>query len=171
MAQPKLCNQLSLVISTSAVHSNPSTCLLEQVMKSLLVLPELHECKKIIVCDGYKILSKPKSGKDLRKSGYISSDLAQRYEAYKRALQGLVDSGLAAFNNTELLVLPQHTGFGYGIKAALDHHHTPYVLVVQAATARPPGSHLSPSWGRGSAQRGSKAAGRFSVGAAVLLVR
>eukprot|EP00195_Chlamydomonas_chlamydogama_P013997 CAMPEP_0202906688 /NCGR_PEP_ID=MMETSP1392-20130828/39999_1 /ASSEMBLY_ACC=CAM_ASM_000868 /TAXON_ID=225041 /ORGANISM="Chlamydomonas chlamydogama, Strain SAG 11-48b" /LENGTH=216 /DNA_ID=CAMNT_0049595315 /DNA_START=161 /DNA_END=808 /DNA_ORIENTATION=+ len=104
--------------------------MLEQVMSSLLLLPGLEDCSKTIVCDGYKLQTAPRKG-TMRKSGWVTPDKAERYEQYKAAVQQLMDTGHPGFRNTQLLVLPQHTGCGYGVRAALQQHTTPYALVVQ----------------------------------------
>ena len=48
---------LTIIVVTSPVMSNPSCELIERVLKSLSLLgPSIRQCKRIIVCDGYKLV-------------------------------------------------------------------------------------------------------------------
>ena len=60
---------ISVVVTTSPVPSNPSTDLLERVLKSFDLIPGLQRAPKIIVCDGYKIAA----GKSNPKAGNLAS--------------------------------------------------------------------------------------------------
>ena len=50
-----LLEQMTIVITTSPVKSNPSTAMFEKLMAHFQFVPELHACRKIIMCDGCKI--------------------------------------------------------------------------------------------------------------------
>jgi hypothetical protein len=48
---------LTIILTTSPVLSNPSTVVLETVVKSFNLVEKLIDCKLIIVCDGVKEIS------------------------------------------------------------------------------------------------------------------
>lgn len=54
----KLREQLTVIISTSATQSNPSTLLVEVVASSFRRVSGLSNCRKVIVCDGFRHLGK-----------------------------------------------------------------------------------------------------------------
>ena len=48
---------LTIIITTSPIKSHPSTYILDQVIESFNFIDGLNDCKKIIICDDYKIIS------------------------------------------------------------------------------------------------------------------
>jgi len=160
--------RVTVILTTSPVSSNPSTEFLEEVFKSFLLVPGLVHARKLIVCDGVKVTEQ---GKPLWKSGRITQDHVERYEAYKQRIRDLIrlanptnekecevlekvlnsrhspvpitvtlngvsiqaadPAAIRALTNAELVELPTRHGFGFGVRAALQHVTTEYVLVIQ----------------------------------------
>ena len=55
--QTELSQLLTIIVVTSPVISNPSCELMENVLASLALLGNsIEHCKRIIVCDGYKLV-------------------------------------------------------------------------------------------------------------------
>eukprot|EP00913_Durusdinium_trenchii_P034183 g31991.t1 len=118
------CANISVVVTTSPVRSNPSTDLLERVLLSLHLVGLAH-VPRIIVCDGYKI----SAGKSNHKAGKISVAEAERYSEYIQKLQERAtgaESVRSAYFRTQILVLPDHHGFGFAVKSALAEVDTDY---------------------------------------------
>lgn len=117
---------LTVLISTSATQSNPSTLLLETTMASFRYAPLLWHCRRIIVCDGYR------SGeRTAYRRGILDRDAAVAYEEYVDRLTMLAESGVRPVGGSKVLALPDRRGFGHALKAALELVSTPYVMVVQ----------------------------------------
>jgi hypothetical protein len=126
-------DRITIIVTTSATISNPSTWLLEHVMASLVENePSLTNARKIIVCDG-AISVDTSSSKVKFKSGRISSEQASQYEAYKDLVDELVsnESDHPAFRNAINLRLPSRHGFAFAVRKALESVTTPLVMVVQ----------------------------------------
>jgi len=124
MASSSLAASLTVIITTSAAPSNPSTELIEQVLASLECHARaLAECKMLIVCDGTRA-----SAKNLFRSGRVDEPAAARYAQYKQRLRTLA---VASRFELRLLELPTNHGFGYAVRAALGEVHTPLVCVIQ----------------------------------------
>ena len=123
---------LTVIVSTSATQSNPSTLLPELVLSSFYDnAPCLCKCRKIIVCDGYR---KPRKGTNRNefRQGYLTDDAAHRYEEYIQRLTAMAHEEIEPIGrNAKVLVMPERRGFGYALKAALYFVKTPYVIVVQ----------------------------------------
>ena len=115
---------LTIVITTSPIKSNPSTDLLERVFKSFKKVNHLTDCPKIIVCDGYKIGDVHKY-----KSGVITGESAAKYQEYIAKLKSLILKN--TFSNTELIVRNKRCGFASNIEFSLDHVKTKYIFVYQ----------------------------------------
>ena len=62
---PPLATRLTVIVVTSPVHCHPSTELLDKVVESLGLLPQLDQCRLIVVADGGREATKyqPKAGK------------------------------------------------------------------------------------------------------------
>ena len=131
LIQKDVSSLLTVIVSTSATQSNPSTLLPELVISSFFQnAPCLRHCEKIIVCDGYR---KPrKESRDEYRRGYLTEEAASRYEEYIRRLASLAHEEIEPIGrNAKVLVMPERRGFGYALKAALHFVKTQYVIVVQ----------------------------------------
>ena len=51
----KMTQNITAIITTSPVRSNPDTSMINEVIKSMNLIENLFECKKLLICDGYKI--------------------------------------------------------------------------------------------------------------------
>ncbi|CAE7897513.1 unnamed protein product [Symbiodinium sp. KB8] len=124
---------LSVIVTTSPVPSNPSTEMLDRVLASMQLVPGLGSAPKIIVCDGCKCV--PPGHKTNHKAGKVTIEEAQRYEQFIERLREKSAESCkcedAAFFGTQVLSISDHHGFGFAVKAALAHITTDYVLVVQ----------------------------------------
>ncbi|CAE7314188.1 unnamed protein product [Symbiodinium sp. CCMP2456] len=124
---------LSVIVTTSPVPSNPSTEMLDRVLASMQLVPGLGSAPKIIVCDGCKCV--PPGNKTNHKAGKVTIEEAQRYEQFIERLREKSAESCScedvAFFGTQVLSLSDHHGFGFAVKAALAHITTDYVLVVQ----------------------------------------
>mmetsp|Transcript_22019 Transcript_22019/g.61119 ORF Transcript_22019/g.61119 Transcript_22019/m.61119 type:complete len:320 (-) Transcript_22019:369-1328(-) len=145
--------ELTVVVTTSPTPSNPSLSLIEYVLSSFACVPGLSACKKIIVCDGCKLLDPaPLQGnfsgsappESLWKAGRVTPEALDSYRQYIETLQTRVanagqlaggeqspDEELDPFANAEVMVLEDRHGFGFAIKRALERVPTRYVMVVQ----------------------------------------
>jgi hypothetical protein len=152
---------VTIVITTSPVLSHPSLDLLERTLASFAFVPDVHECKLVIVCDGYR--KRPGNigegadlhsvGKSPRKkygnlakamrSGMVDDEYAERYGQMKATLAARckLERGKpwhpvhAPFAGVELLFLETRVGYGFALREALSLERglvaTRYVLVVQ----------------------------------------
>ena len=51
----KITQNITAIITTSPVRSNPDISMINEVIKSMNLIENLFECKKLLICDGYKI--------------------------------------------------------------------------------------------------------------------
>jgi len=124
--------RLTVILSTSPVGRHPSTQLIDEVIGSMLQLADgVSNCDMIIVCDGYRgadkdgvLYSEPRY-----RVGIVDAVSAANYEAYKAKLRGR--AAAATSPSLKVLELESRHGFGFAVRAALEHVQTPYVLVVQ----------------------------------------
>eukprot|EP00271_Cylindrocystis_brebissonii_P013088 TRINITY_DN32670_c0_g1_i1.p1 TRINITY_DN32670_c0_g1~~TRINITY_DN32670_c0_g1_i1.p1 ORF type:complete len:295 (+),score=11.70 TRINITY_DN32670_c0_g1_i1:210-1094(+) len=119
------CEQLTVVMTTSPVRSNPSTEFLEEVFESFAFVSGLIDCPKLLIFDGYEIYPLKSE-----KRGRISADMEDKYLAYIEAVQSLVETH-PAFAHTVCVVLGSHHGFGHAVRRALTQVRTPFVMVLQ----------------------------------------
>lgn len=128
---------LTVIITTSPVQSHPSSKLLEDVLDSFVRVPDLCSCKKLLVCDGFKVVSqahKNGSGSNNQsKKGLVSAEVGHRYEEFVGSVTTRAMAGTHPFDlgTTEVIRLKKHMGFAYAVKEALTRVTTPYVMVVQ----------------------------------------
>jgi hypothetical protein len=126
---------LTIVVTTSPLRHNPDTSMMEATMQSLHLAEGCLDAAKIIVCDGYTIkrTNVGRKGRQSYRQGVITEAHVPMYQEYKNALQRLIDGADSSspFQNTRLLELASHHGFGFGVRAALQHVQTSYVMVVQ----------------------------------------
>jgi hypothetical protein len=127
--ETELAKALTIMFNTSPIELHPSTVLVEEVMGALIGhLPCLRRCHKLIVCDGYKIRD---AGSKYR-AGRITSDHTAKYHEFIARLKLLSASGSGSvLEGAQVLVLEQRQGFGFALKAGLEHVRTPYLLVQQ----------------------------------------
>ena len=128
---------LTVIITTSPIQSHPSSKLLEDVLDSFWHVPDLCSCRKLLVCDGFKVISpKHKDGSGTNnqsKKGLVSAEVGRRYEEFVDSVTERATAGVHPFNAgpTEVIRLEKHMGFAYAVKEALSRVDTPYVMVVQ----------------------------------------
>jgi hypothetical protein len=121
-------HDLTIIITTSPVRSNPSTLMMEDTYKGFSLVEGLQHCPKIIVCDGY-VMTK---GKPHYKKGKIMVDDALRYVDFIQCIRGMAAEGSSGMlPHTKILELARRTGFAHGVRAALAKVTTKYVLIVQ----------------------------------------
>ena len=75
---------MSIILTTSPVPSNPSTALIETVLRSFAHVPDLFKCQLLIMCDGYSIGCSAKY-----KRGVVTAEGARDYEEYISRLRRL----------------------------------------------------------------------------------
>ena len=126
---------LTIVVTTSPIRSHPSTDMLETLLRTFSLVPELAPCARVIVCDGFNVTDKPQNPK-YRRRRFITPEEAGRYAAFGGRLRALLAAQEAAappgeLGRTRLLQLPKRAGFALALRAALRHVSTPYVMVVQ----------------------------------------
>lgn len=149
---------VTIIVTTSPVPSNPSLELIDCTMHSLQHAPGLASCKKILVCDHYKISqggsksfrsgamdhlqalpavswlqNKMSTRTHTSCAGVINTSHEPKYREYKRLLADRItaaDPG-SPYSNMTMLELSSHHGFGFAVQAAMKHVTTPLVMVVQ----------------------------------------
>ena len=159
--RPPLPDLLTIVITTSPIRSNPSTNLIETIMKTFIHAGRdfAYKCRKVIVCDGYRISSANKSSqsrsnnngeaatpkrygnlKQAMRNGIVSDEQAERYRQFKVALTRLCQEAKQSesqgqehlFQNTTVEELDERQGYGFALRHALQHCvSTQFVCVVQ----------------------------------------
>jgi hypothetical protein len=147
---PPLSELLTIVITTSPIKSHPSTEVIESAMATFLLAGGsnfAYSCRKIIVCDGYRTyvsdakdddptttVSRRQNDKQSMRNGIVTPQQAENYAQYKERLQTLCENATttSAFQNTNIIELPDRHGYGYALKHVVTHHvTTPYVCVIQ----------------------------------------
>ncbi|CAK9037230.1 Hypothetical protein (Fragment) [Durusdinium trenchii] len=114
--------QLSLVLVTSPVPSNPSTELLEHVLNSFFAAYQgLAECDAWVVSDGFRVAEPAQRPKP--KAGRIAEGMVAPYEEFRSRLDALA--------HVRHVRAPEHKGFAGCLHIALRKVFTPYVLVLQ----------------------------------------
>lgn len=121
--------KLTVILTTSPVGRHPDTDLIDEVIGSMQLVDGVHECRLIIVCDGYRC----ESGEGVAftqpkyRVGIVDPASAANYEEYKARLRAKA----LASSTLEVLELESRHGFGFAVKAALEVIRTPYVFVMQ----------------------------------------
>jgi len=118
-------NDLTVVITTSPVPSNPSTMMLEAVLQSFNRVKGLGDCALVIVCDGYNF-----AAKSTWKAGKVTEDAAERYLEYLQNLESMLNSGKLPAG-TKLVILDGRNGQALALRAGLQQVDTEYVLIHQ----------------------------------------
>ena len=125
---------LTVIITSSPVRSNPSTRMLSECIASLDRNAGLSKCRKLIMCDGFKVRQR-----SLRKQGVVTDEEAELYCTYVRNVARLCRED-PAFRRTRLVRLARRQGSAYAIREALEAHvRTPFVLIIphDCVIARP----------------------------------
>lgn len=115
-AEDYLAEKLTIITSTSWIPSNPSTEMLEITQNSLFIVPELRNCKQIIVFDGIP-------------SSY-HREAIDSYELYIQNVERLVREH-PDFVNVMLVINKEHKHLANSLKEAFLYVDTPYVFVHQ----------------------------------------
>jgi len=124
----ELARRVTIIITTSAAESNPSTSVLESVFATFFVVPGLSRCKKIIVCDWPDL-----DDSHVRSChhGRIQGKNLESYREYLNNINDLCQTGNEAWAHTTCVTLSHRHGFGLAVGAGLEHVKTEFVLVVQ----------------------------------------
>ena len=133
---------LTVVVTTSPIQSHPSTEILERTFGTFHFAGlAFLKCRKIIVCDGCRIVEKEKevskkhaNDRQKLRSGIATSRQADNYLLFKQALQQLCHDALddSPFTNTVVKELDSRHGYGFALRHALrEYVCTPYVCVIQ----------------------------------------
>ena len=141
---PPLEDVLTIIVTTSPIRSNPSTEMLEKTFDSFRCGGrDFHKCRKVIVCDGCRILEDSDDNRVSRKyynvkqalrNGIATTSQAERYEGFKDNLRRLCENATrdSPFWNTSVEALSERHGYGFALRHALRHCvSTPYVCVIQ----------------------------------------
>jgi len=130
-ADSSLVADVTVVVTTSAIPSHPSTALLDATLSSLaLCSGGLDRCEVVISCDGYTVLEDGCSSQF--KWGRLAREDANAYEEFLRRLARRVDAGDMGPRKVTLITLDSHHGFGHSVRAALVRAvSTRLVLVLQ----------------------------------------
>lgn len=120
---------MTVVVVTSPVKSNPSTRMMQELLNYFRLVPQLVRCKKLIMCDGVKVVKVGASNKF--RAGRVTAEAAEMYKQYIANLQALAAEGDGEFARCEVIGLERRGGFGLAVKAALERVATPFVMVVQ----------------------------------------
>jgi hypothetical protein len=127
-------NLLTVVITSSPVRSNPSTRMLLESLASLDRNGGLSRCRKLIMCDGFKVRQRSQ-----RKLGVVTDDEADLYRSFVREVASLCREH-AAFRRTRVVRLARRQGSAFAIREAVEAHvQTPFVIIVphDCVIARP----------------------------------
>jgi len=146
LSEVELPSFLTIIITTSPIRSHPSLDMLEETLSTFhFGGSDFQACKTIIVCDGVrrKHVGEDNKGSKARKhtgvkaamrSGYVNDEQEVNYNNFKLNLRRRVENAekaTDAFGNTEILELDSRQGYGFALKAALQHVDTKYVIVIQ----------------------------------------
>lgn len=110
---------LSIIITTSAIRSHPSTHMIDKVIASLHIK---STWQVIIICDGYRLSTKDTFE---LKRGVITEQQAQHYLQY---IENLRTHSPANFT---IIVRERRYGFAKNVRYALEQCIFEYALIVQ----------------------------------------
>lgn len=122
-----LVKKVTVITATSPIKSNPKTDIIEATQKSLYLIPELRDCKKIIVFDGINESN----------TGYCSipKDIANIKHDYAQFKEKIIaftqDPNNVYFKNTTLLFLDDWKHLAWALQEAWKFVETPFVYVHQ----------------------------------------
>lgn len=106
---------ITVVTATSPIFSHPDTKFIYQAQESLMQIPGLAKCKKIIVFDAIR-------------PGY--EFLTELYEKYKQNVIELTKND-PVFSNTELVFCSCWSHLSGAVKEAINYVKTPFVFIHQ----------------------------------------
>ena len=113
--------ELTVIITTSAIKSHPSTELIEEVINSFKQCSGLYNTKKIIICDGFI-----PSSKSSYKQGKLSPFDASNYQKY---LNNIKERFIPS---CDVIIRDSRCGFASNVRYCLTHKvKTKYVMIVQ----------------------------------------
>lgn len=120
---------LTLIVTTSAIRSNPSLDMLTSTLESYLrVLPK--ECPTILVCDGCFTVECDKPPQ--HKAGRVTEEEKTKYVEYIRRIREAAAANTGPLSGISILELATRQGFGFAVRAALLHEvRTRFVMIVQ----------------------------------------
>jgi hypothetical protein len=127
-----LSQSLTVIITSSAIPSNPSTSVLENVLAGFSFVPELQSCNIILVFDGFleAALDKPQF-KRMR----LAPDDANRYANYKIEARKLIQYYLGIEINQipSITTRPaQISAYGHG--EVITEHFAPSLDILHLST-------------------------------------
>jgi hypothetical protein len=132
-ATPHAEDLITVVITSSPVRSNPSTRMLLESLASLDRNGGLSRCRKLIMCDGFKVRKRSQ-----RKLGVVTDDESVLYRSYVLEIARLCREH-DAFRRTRVVRLARRQGSAFAIREAIAQARTPFVLIVphDCVIARP----------------------------------
>ena len=132
-ATPLAEDLITVVITSSPVRSNPSTRMLRECLASLDRNGGLSRCRKLIMCDGFKVRRRSQ-----RKLGVVTDDESMLYRDYVLQIARLCREH-DDFRRTRVVRLARRQGSAFAIREALSQARTPFVLIVphDCVIARP----------------------------------
>jgi len=116
---------LTVVITSSPVRSNPSTRMLLECLTSLDIHGDLSQCRKLIMCDGFKVREQSQ-----RKLGIVTDEEAVLYREYIQSIACMCREK-STLQRTRVVQLAKWQGSAYAIREAIEGHvQTPFVIIV-----------------------------------------
>jgi hypothetical protein len=116
---------LTVVITSSPVRSNPSTRMLLECLTSLDIHGDLSQCRKLIMCDGFKVREQSQ-----RKLGIVTDEEAVLYREYIQSIACMCREK-SSLQRTRVVQLAKWQGSAYAIREAIEGHvQTPFVIIV-----------------------------------------
>ena len=116
---------LTVVITSSPVRSNPSTRMLLECLTSLDIHGDLSQCRKLIMCDGFKVREQSQ-----RKLGIVTDEEAVLYREYIQSIARMCREQ-SVLERTRVVQLAEWQGSAYAIREAIEGHvQTPFVIIV-----------------------------------------
>jgi len=118
-----LSHLVSVIVTTSPVPSHPSLEVISQVFTSFALVNGLLDCEVFVICDGYRL-----APDNACKSGYVTSELAEKYEEYLERLKEYCGE----FPFVRVIRRDQRYGFAENVRFAVSELiSTKYVFVIQ----------------------------------------
>ncbi|CAG9467535.1 unnamed protein product [Pedinophyceae sp. YPF-701] len=135
-ASAPLQDRLTVLLTTSATRSNPSTALIEAVLGTFPFCPGLEQCRLVVVCDGCNVKQdheiQGRGVKALYRGGMVPGEQGlSDYAEYKTRLRRICGDAGRFPGGAAVVELDTRHGFGLAVRAGLAHVSTPYVMVVQ----------------------------------------
>jgi hypothetical protein len=142
---PPLEDILTIIVTTSPIRSNPYTEMLEKTFASFRLGGDdfCYKCRKVIVCDGCRVLDETNNNgvtmkyanvKQALRNGIATTTQVERYQRFKENLNYLCENATpdCPFWNASVEELQERHGYGFALRHALQNCvTTPYVCVIQ----------------------------------------